>query len=114
MILKATFVTGESRWNALIQRDQTAEGAFYYAVRTTGVFCRSGCSSRLPRRENVVFFDTCKEAELAGHRPCKRCKPGITPPRERLVERIVQACRSIEQAEIPPTKDKLAAIEKGA
>ncbi|MFZ5558559.1 MAG: bifunctional DNA-binding transcriptional regulator/O6-methylguanine-DNA methyltransferase Ada [Pseudomonadota bacterium] len=109
MARRPTITDEESRWNALVQRDRAAEGAFYYAVRTTGVFCRPGCSSRLPRRENVVFFYTCKEAELAGYRPCKRCKPGATSPRERLVERIVQACRSIEQAETPPILDKLAA-----
>lgn len=78
-------------------------------MKTTGIFCRPGCSSRLPKRENVTFFDTCKEAELAGYRPCRRCNPGTTSPRERLLDLIVHACRDIEQAESPPALDKLAA-----
>jgi AraC family transcriptional regulator of adaptative response/methylated-DNA-[protein]-cysteine methyltransferase len=99
----------ESRWNALVERDRTDVDVFCYAVRTTGVYCRPGCSSRLPRRENVEFFDTCKEAELAGYRPCKRCKPDAAPPLDRLTKVIVQACRSLEKADEPFTLDKLAA-----
>jgi AraC family transcriptional regulator, regulatory protein of adaptative response / methylated-DNA-[protein]-cysteine methyltransferase len=102
------FTNEESRWNAVVKRDQAAEGCFYYAVRTTGVFCRPGCSSRLPVRENVEFFNTYREAELAGYRPCKRCEPGASSPRERLVEVIVQACRRLEQLEENPKLDELA------
>jgi AraC family transcriptional regulator of adaptative response/methylated-DNA-[protein]-cysteine methyltransferase len=98
----------ESRWNAVVSRDQTAEGSFYYAVRTTGVFCRPGCSSRLPLRENVEFFDSYRDAVLAGYRPCKRCEPGAESQSERVAEVIVQACRRLEQAETPPKLDELA------
>lgn len=109
MTSKATCINEANRWNALIRREQVAEDAFFYAVKTTGVFCRPGCSSRLPKRENVEFFDTCEEAERAGYRPCKRCKPDSAAPQERLLELIIQACRSIEQSVTPPTLDKLAA-----
>lgn len=52
----ATLSNDETRWNALLSRDPSADGEFFYAVRTTGVFCRPSCASRQPRRENVEFF----------------------------------------------------------
>jgi AraC family transcriptional regulator of adaptative response/methylated-DNA-[protein]-cysteine methyltransferase len=63
----------EIAWRQLVSRDRQA--AFLYGVMTTGVFCRPGCTSRLPRRENVRFFATSDAAQRAGLRPCKRCKP---------------------------------------
>jgi len=60
-------------WRQVVNRDQAA--TFFYAVTTTGVFCRPGCSSRLPRRENVQFFGSAVSARAAGFRPCKRCEP---------------------------------------
>jgi AraC family transcriptional regulator of adaptative response/methylated-DNA-[protein]-cysteine methyltransferase len=105
---KAMFMDAKSRWNAVVTRDAAAEGSFYYAVLTTGVFCRPGCSSRLPRRENVSFFDTCREAEQAGYRPCKRCRPGALSPRQRLAEAVVHACRRLEEAEPAASLDQLA------
>jgi AraC family transcriptional regulator of adaptative response/methylated-DNA-[protein]-cysteine methyltransferase len=65
-----------------------------YAVRTTGIFCRPGCSSRLPRRANVEFFDSPAEARAAGYRPCRRCRPAGAPDPQ--AERVVRACRFIE------------------
>lgn len=108
MTKECTFTDEKKRWNAVVKRDRGAEGIFYYAVRTTGVFCRPGCSSRLPVRENVEFFDTCSEAELAGYRPCKRCKPGDSSPHERLEGAIVQACRRLEQPEDTLKLEELA------
>jgi AraC family transcriptional regulator of adaptative response/methylated-DNA-[protein]-cysteine methyltransferase len=64
----------ENAWLQLVHRNQAA--AFFYAVTTTGVFCRPGCSSRRPLRENVRFFGSTAEARAAGFRPCKRCMPG--------------------------------------
>ncbi|MBV9970434.1 MAG: 2OG-Fe(II) oxygenase [Xanthobacteraceae bacterium] len=58
----------------MTRRDASADGAFYCAVRTTGVYCRPSCAAR-PRRENVTFFATAADAEGAGFRPCKRCRP---------------------------------------
>lgn len=72
------------RWTKLLARDRSADGTFVYAVRTTGVFCRPSCPSRLPKRENVDFFATGSEAETAGYRACRRCHPpaaaGLAPP----------------------------------
>src|SRR4029077_436125 len=65
----------EQCWAALASRDAGADGAFVYAVRTTGVYCRPGCASRMPRRENVAFYETNAEAETAGSRPCKAGGP---------------------------------------
>jgi AraC family transcriptional regulator, regulatory protein of adaptative response / methylated-DNA-[protein]-cysteine methyltransferase len=63
------------RWVAIEQRDRVFDGQFFYAVRTTGVYCRPSCAARLPRRENVTFHATICEAEGAGFRPCRRCRP---------------------------------------
>ena len=63
----------DAAWQQLLARDPNAE--FFYAVATTGVFCRPNCASRLPLRANVRFFFSADEARAAGFRPCKRCKP---------------------------------------
>jgi AraC family transcriptional regulator, regulatory protein of adaptative response / methylated-DNA-[protein]-cysteine methyltransferase len=72
---KAPFASDTDRWNAVVRRDRAANGVFYYSVKTTGVYCRPSCSARLARRENVRFHTTGADAEAAGFRPCKRCRP---------------------------------------
>jgi AraC family transcriptional regulator, regulatory protein of adaptative response / methylated-DNA-[protein]-cysteine methyltransferase len=69
------FASDLERWEAVRRRDPAAVGAFVYAVRTTGVYCRPSCGARLPRRENVSFHATCADAAQTGFRPCKRCRP---------------------------------------
>ena len=81
-----------TRWNAVVARDRSAAGAFVYAVRSTGVYCRPGCASRRPRRDRVTFFDTPDEAEGAGFRPCRRCRPRDVVGPDPWVERIRRAC----------------------
>jgi AraC family transcriptional regulator, regulatory protein of adaptative response / methylated-DNA-[protein]-cysteine methyltransferase len=98
----------DSRWRAVQRRDRAADGTFVYCVRTTGVYCRPSCAARLPRRENVMFHATCAEAERAGFRPCKRCRPNAPALAEVHATVVAQACRLIEQAEEPPTLDELA------
>jgi AraC family transcriptional regulator of adaptative response/methylated-DNA-[protein]-cysteine methyltransferase len=68
----------DERWEAVRRRDPAANGAFVYAVRTTGVYCRPSCAARLPRRENVSFHASGPAAGEAGFRPCKRCRPEQT------------------------------------
>lgn len=63
----------EAAWKKLLARDPQA--GFFYGVATTGIFCRPGCASRLPRRANVRFFATADAALATGFRPCKKCKP---------------------------------------
>ena len=66
--------TEDARWAAWEARDRTADGAFYVAVRTTGVYCVTSCAGR-PLRKNVEFHDTRESARAAGFRACLRCKP---------------------------------------
>jgi AraC family transcriptional regulator, regulatory protein of adaptative response / methylated-DNA-[protein]-cysteine methyltransferase len=103
------FATDDARWETLRRRDRAADGAFYYGVLTTGVYCRPSCAARLPRRENVRFHGTGAEAERAGFRPCKRCRPNEAAFAERQAEMVAQACRMIEEAEEMPSLDDLAA-----
>jgi hypothetical protein len=72
------FPSDSERWEAVRRRDPAAVGAFVYLVRTTAVYCRPSCGARLPRRENVSFHATGADAEQAGFRPCKRCRPNET------------------------------------
>lgn len=72
-------------WAALLARDASARD-FVYAVTTTGVFCRCGCPSRTPARENVRFFPTPADARAAGFRPCRRCRPEELPSDARLAQ----------------------------
>ncbi|MBB3255979.1 AraC family transcriptional regulator of adaptative response/methylated-DNA-[protein]-cysteine methyltransferase [Paraburkholderia bannensis] len=82
-----------ARWAAIAARDARADGQFFYGVRTTGVFCRPSCASRLPRRENVDFFADADSARAAGYRECKRCRPGGLP---RELEIVRRACAALD------------------
>src|SRR4051812_42070884 len=106
--LPSAYPTDEARWLAVVGRDPSADGAFYYSVRTTGVYCRPACASRLARRENVRFHDTALEAERAGFRPCKRCCPDEGTLAERQARAVERACRLVESANEPPDLDALA------
>jgi AraC family transcriptional regulator of adaptative response/methylated-DNA-[protein]-cysteine methyltransferase len=92
-----------------VRRDGGADGAFYYSVRTTGVYCRPSCASRQARRENVAFHSTCAEAERAGFRPCKRCRPNEAGLAEQHAAAVAKACRLMESADEMPGLDALAA-----
>lgn len=65
----------EAAWQRVLARDASAEGSFVYGVQSTGIYCRPGCPSRRPARNNVRFFASCEEAEVAGFRACLRCEP---------------------------------------
>jgi AraC family transcriptional regulator, regulatory protein of adaptative response / methylated-DNA-[protein]-cysteine methyltransferase len=84
------------RWQAVLDRDASLDGAFVFAVSSTGVFCRPSCPARRPRRQNVRFFDQPLQAEQAGYRACLRCRPSAVDgdPRSALVRAM---CRFIEQ-----------------
>ena len=84
------------RWEAVAARDGRYDGAFVYAVRSTGVYCRPSCPSRRPRREQVVFFRGPESAEREGFRPCRRCHPREVP-RQTESWLITAACRLMEQ-----------------
>ena len=101
--------TDSARWAAVIAKDHAADGGFFYSVRTTGVYCRPSCAARPARRENVAFHASTEQAEAAGFRPCKRCKPDQPPMVERQAAMVAQACRTIETAEEAPDLETLAA-----
>ena len=90
------YSTDQERWEAMVRRDPEADGAFLYGVTTTGIYCRPTCSSRLPNRENVRFFDALANAERAGFRPCKRCDPRSPSQQDRHRALVLQACRLID------------------
>lgn len=100
----------DARWASVMQRDPSADGTFYYSVRTTGVYCRPSCASRLARRENVRFHATCADAERAGFRPCKRCRPNERPLTEQYAAVVAKACRVIESTDTIPSLDALAKV----
>jgi AraC family transcriptional regulator of adaptative response/methylated-DNA-[protein]-cysteine methyltransferase len=105
---QAAATLADPRWAAVACRDAAADGSFYYAVETTGVYCRPSCAARLARPENVSFHATCEEAERAGFRPCKRCRPDQASRQERHATHITQACRLIEESEQVPRLGQLA------
>lgn len=102
-------VASDPRWRSVLARDTTADGLFFYAVRTTGVYCRPSCPSRTAKPENVAFYPTGESAEANGYRPCKRCKPNAASPREREAAIATRACRLIEAADEAPKLEVLAA-----
>jgi AraC family transcriptional regulator of adaptative response/methylated-DNA-[protein]-cysteine methyltransferase len=103
------FATDAAKRQALQRRDPAADGHFFFAVKTTGVYCRPSCPARPARRENVTFYATRADAERAGFRPCKRCRPEAPPRSQRETTLIAAICRTIESAEEPPRLAELAA-----
>jgi len=88
----------DPRWRAVAARDRRQDGAFVYAVRTTGVYCRPSCPARRAKPENVSFFAGPAQAALAGFRPCRRCAPDAEGLVETAAVRVAQACRTLEAA----------------
>ena len=86
-----------SFWQAMETRDAHMDGVFFFAVVSTGVYCRPSCPSRRPRRENVIFFQRRDAAERAGFRPCLRCKPERERTRDAQSELVEKICRYLEQ-----------------
>ncbi|XXV35479.1 bifunctional DNA-binding transcriptional regulator/O6-methylguanine-DNA methyltransferase Ada [Sorangium sp. So ce1504] len=104
----AVGVKSDPRWAAVIARDASADGKFFYSVKTTGVYCRPSCGARPARPENVGFHPTAAAAERAGFRPCLRCKPDRPPLAERQAAQIAELCRFIESSEQVPSLEELA------
>ncbi|GAB5373557.1 MAG: bifunctional DNA-binding transcriptional regulator/O6-methylguanine-DNA methyltransferase Ada [Acuticoccus sp.] len=103
-------VSDDTAWQAVCARDDDHDGHFVFAVRTTGVYCRPSCPARRPRRENVRFFALGREAEAAGFRPCKRCRPNEMSKAQRDALMVEAACRLLaETAAPPPTLAEVAA-----
>ncbi|KAL4870500.1 hypothetical protein BDV12DRAFT_165725 [Aspergillus spectabilis] len=99
------------RWQAVVTRDPTAT-SFVYGVLTTKIYCRPSCAARLARRANIEFYDSPSQAERAGFRACKRCKPETLKPAPNPQVLFVQkACQTIKSDIVSgsrPTLTKLA------
>jgi AraC family transcriptional regulator of adaptative response/methylated-DNA-[protein]-cysteine methyltransferase len=101
-------LTEQVMWQAVCVRDAQYDGAFVYAVSSTGIYCRPGCPSRRPARERVAYFATPAAAEQAGYRPCLRCQPHEPhAPGPALVERVRQYIQANATEQL--TLDHLAA-----
>lgn len=102
--------TDEQRWRAVQDRDANSDGAFVYAVRSTGVFCRPSCPSRAAGRAQVTFFELPEAAVRAGYRPCKRCRPQEAEATDPRIAKVRRTCRAIEaRVDGVPTLSELGA-----
>src|ERR1700722_14370619 len=101
-------LSAEKYWAAVIAHDATQDGRFFYSVKTTGVYCRPGCASRQPLRKNVAFYATNEEAEAAGFRPCKRCRPRDGSSADRHLAAVDRACALIRRRDSLPSLAELA------
>jgi AraC family transcriptional regulator of adaptative response/methylated-DNA-[protein]-cysteine methyltransferase len=91
-----TLPPNQKRWQSVQTRDRGADGAFVYAVRSTGIYCRPSCASRKPRREQVEFFSLPAAAEQRGFRACLRCRPRLARLRDPRTAAVAKVCREIE------------------
>jgi AraC family transcriptional regulator of adaptative response/methylated-DNA-[protein]-cysteine methyltransferase len=92
----------DRRWQAVVDRDARQDGAFVYAVRSTGVYCRPSCPSRRARRSQVEFYDLPQAAEAHGFRACKRCRPRAAASSDPQIAAVRAACDYIDAAEGRP------------
>lgn len=103
----------DARWALVLARDETADGRFWYSVATTGVYCRPSCRSRPANPRNVAFHESRMDAEAAGFRPCKRCRPAGPSLEAENAAIVAKACRLIESSdEIPTLASLAAAVER--
>jgi AraC family transcriptional regulator of adaptative response/methylated-DNA-[protein]-cysteine methyltransferase len=101
-------IDDDARWAAFVTRDAVFDGTFYACVETTGIYCRPSCPARRARREHVSFYDTPADAEAAGFRPCKRCRPDQASLLQQHADKVAKACRLIEASEQEPALGALA------
>ena len=103
-------VPQEKWWEAVLARDANQDGQFFFAVSTTGVYCRPSCPAKRPRRENVAFYRRPEDAEKAGYRACLRCKPRSASGNPQTAT-VKEMCRYIEQhLDEPVTLERLAKV----
>jgi AraC family transcriptional regulator of adaptative response/methylated-DNA-[protein]-cysteine methyltransferase len=98
----------DPRWAAVVTRDRAADGTFYYSVATTGVYCRPSCASRLANPKNVHFHGTADDAERAGYRPCKRCRPRELSVEQLHARAVARVCERVKASESAPNLATMA------
>src|SRR5438067_8171538 len=106
-------LTVERRWRIVLARDRRYDGAFVYAVQSTGIYCRPSCPSRRPRRAQVAFFPVPEAAELAGFRPCRRCRPGEAAAPDPGVPLVRTVCRLIDAHPDRPASLAALSVQAG-
>jgi AraC family transcriptional regulator, regulatory protein of adaptative response / methylated-DNA-[protein]-cysteine methyltransferase len=84
-------------WQATLRRDARADGSFFFAVRSTQIYCRPSCPARRPLKQNTVFFRTTEDAEKQGFRPCRRCRPKQQDSAITLVQRVAAILANSEE-----------------
>ena len=92
-------MNNEVFWRAVRENDARFDGAFYLGVKTTGIYCKPSCRARLPKRENVEFYDSFEMAEKSGFRACLRCRPNQIASIDPLIDRTMKVCRMLEREE---------------
>jgi AraC family transcriptional regulator, regulatory protein of adaptative response / methylated-DNA-[protein]-cysteine methyltransferase len=105
---RAAAIERDPRWAAVVARDASQDARFVYAVTTTGVYGRASSASRLPRPENVRFFDSAAAAERAGFRPNRHLAADKSTVAAQHAATVARACRRIEAAEDLPDLAELA------
>src|ERR1700722_9178698 len=105
---RKTMLDQEKCWAAVCAHDAAQDGQWVYSVKTTGVYCRPGCASRQPLRKNIAFYATNAEADAAGFRPCKRCRPNEGSQADRHIAAVERACALIRERDALPNLDELA------
>ncbi|KEQ61333.1 uncharacterized protein M437DRAFT_52153, partial [Aureobasidium melanogenum CBS 110374] len=106
------FSTPSSRGQALVTRNPAANNKFVYCVRTTRIYCRPVCKARLARRANVEFFATPLEAENAGYRACKRCRPELPThsPENDKIDAVCQRLLNLKPGKPLPKLEDMATL----
>jgi len=98
----------EALWEAIRRRDASYSSVFFFGVRTTGVYCRPGCPSPTPKRENVVYAFAPATLARAGFRACRRCRPDEPGAPRQAVAMMIDLCRAVEEADTIPGTSALA------
>ena len=101
-------VSDDDKFAAIARRDVAADGAFVFSVATTGVYCRPTCAARPALRKNVAYHATPDDAERAGFRPCKRCRPRDVSAHDRTAALVAAARKRIEESDVAPNLEELA------
>lgn len=109
-------MTEREMWEAVRRSDESYDGLFFYAVKTTGIFCRPSCKSKAPKRENLCYFTSGEAARVAGFRPCKRCRSDLLeyqPMRQIASEIKTRLDRAAPLDDVGLTPRRMTDIFKG-
>lgn len=110
MITTNKWLNDEARWQAVVERDKSADGYFVYGVRSSLIYCHPSAAGRLPNRNNIEFFDNEQQALDKGYRPGKRSNKQAPQLEQFYQQKIAQACRYIEQNNGNAKLDEIAAF----